>query len=250
MRKSGSILLQMISFLAIMTLIGCATQQEYQKAFDSQHSLVQNQRTFTQSPESIFIIAKQVFIQQGFTIESADLKAGVIKAVRNMEDKEDSDFSYNIHASLDISEEAGGQSTVSLAASQQTILHRATYTWWHLLWILPIIPTGKEYQTIVVKEGNITDPGFYTDFFNSLKIAVTKRDSAVKAAAAKAAEKAEAERVAAAKAAKIKAEREAKAAAEKAAADRVAAEKAEADIVAAEKANAEKPADEKPTNNP
>ena len=239
MRKSGSILLQMISFLAIMTLIGCATQQEYQKAFDSQHSLTQNQCTFTQSPESIFIIAKQVFIQQGFTIESADLKSGVIKAVRNMEDKEDSDFSYNIHASLDISEEAGGQSTVSLAASQQTILHRATYTWWHLLWILPIIPTGKEYQTVVVKEGNITDPGFYTDFFNSLKVAVTKHDLAVKAAA-KASEKAETERVAAEKAAKIKAETEAKA----------AAEKAEADRVAAEKANAEKPVDEKPRNNP
>ena len=116
-----------------------------------------------------------------------------------MEDKEDADFSYNIHASLDISEEAGGQSTVSLAASQQTILHRATYTWWHLLWILPIIPTGKEYQTIVVKEGNITDPGFYTDFFNSLKVAVTKHDLAVKAAA-KASEKAETERVAAEKA--------------------------------------------------
>jgi len=228
MRKSGSILLQMISFLAIMTLIGCATQQEYQKAFDSQHSLVQNQRTFPQSADSLFIIAKQVFVQQGFTIENVDLKSGIIKAVRNMQDKEDSDFSYNIHASADISEEAG-QSTVSLAASQQTILHRTTYTWWHLFWILPIFPIGKDYQTIVVKEGNITDPSFYTDFFNSLKIAVTKRDSAIKAAAAKAAEKADPERVAAEKAAKIK---------------------VEADRVAPEKANAEKPADEKPTNNP
>jgi hypothetical protein len=223
MRKSGSILLQMISFLAIMTLIGCATQQEYQKAFDSQHSLVQNQRTFTQSSDSIFRIAKQVFIQQGFTIESADFKSGIIKAVRNMQDKKNEEFSYNIHASVDISEEAVAQSTVSLAASQQTILHRATTTWWHLLWILPIIPTGTEYQTLVVKEGNITDPGFYTDFFNSLKVAVTKHDLAVKAAA-KASEKAETERV--------------------------AAEKAEADRVAAEKANAEKPATEKPINNP
>ena len=239
MRKSGSILLQMISFLAIMTLIGCATQQEYQKAFDSQHSLTQNQCAFTQSPDSIFKIVKQTFVQQGFTIESADFKSGIIKAVRNMQDKENEEFSYNIHASVDISEEAVAQSTVSLAASQQTILHRATTTWWHLLWILPIIPTGTEYQTLVVKEGNITDPGFYTDFFNSLKVAVTKHDLAVKAAA-KASEKAETERVAAEKAAKIKAETEAKA----------AAEKAEADRVAAEKANAEKPSAEKPINNP
>jgi len=241
MRKSGSRLLQMILFVAIMSLIGCANnQQGYKKAFDSQHSLTQNRCAFTQSSDSIFMIAKQVFIQQGFTIESAELKSGIIKAVRNMEDKDNPEISYNIHASADISEVAGVQSTVSLAASQQTILHRATTTWWHLLWILPIIPTGTEYQTLVIREGNITDPGFYTDFFNSLKVAVTKHDSAVKAAAAKVAEKAEAERVAAEKVAKIKAETEAKA----------AAEKAEADRVAAEKDNAEKPAAEKPINNP
>jgi hypothetical protein len=234
MRKSGSRRIKMILFLAIMTLIGCATQQEYQKAFDSQHSLTQNQCTFTQSSDSIFMIAKQVFIQQGFTIESADLKSGIIKAVRNMQDKENEEFSYNIHASVDISEEAGAQSTVSLAASQQTVLHRSTTTWWHLLWILPIIPTGTEYQTLVVKEGNITDPGFYTDFFNSLKVAVTKHDLAVKAAAAKSSEKTETESVAAEKAAEVKPE--------------AAAEKAEADRVAAEKDNAEKPAVEKPTN--
>jgi len=127
-----------------------------------------------------------------------------------MQDKDNPEISYNIHASADISEVTGIQSTVSLAASQQTILHRATTTWWHLLWILPIIPTGTEYQTLVVKEGNITDPGFYTDFFNSLKVAVTKYDLVVKAAVAKAAaEKAEADRKAAEKAnaEKLEAER-------------------------------------------
>lgn len=240
MRQSSSRLLRMILFLAIITLIGCATnQQGYQKAFDSQSSLTQNQCTFKQSSDSIFMISKQVFIQQGFTIESADLKSGIIKAVRNMQDKENSEISYNIHASADISEVAGAETTVSLAASQQTILHRATTAWWHLLWIVPIIPTGTEYQTLVVKEGNITDPGFYTDFFNSLKVAVTKHDLAVKAAA-KASEKAETERVAAEKAANIKVEAGLKA----------VAEKTEANVLTAEKANTEKPAAEKPINNP
>jgi hypothetical protein len=262
MRKSGSSFLQRFLFVAIMTLTGCANnQQGYQKAFDSQHSLTQNQCALTQSSDCIFNIVKQTFVQQGFTIESADLKSGIIKAVRNMEEKENPEISYNIHASADISEVAGAETTVSLAASQQTILHRATTTWWHLLWIIPIIPTGTEYQTLVIKEGNITEPGFYTDFFNSLKIAVTKYELAVKAAAAKAAEKAEAERVAAEKAAKIKAEAEAIAAAEKEEAERVlaekvaklkaeaeaktAAEKAEVDRIAAEKTTVEKLATEK-----
>jgi hypothetical protein len=134
------------------------------------------------------------------------------------------------------------------------ILHRATTTWWHLLWIIPIIPTGTEYQTLAIKEGNVTDPGFYTGFFNSLKIAVTKHDLAVKVAAAQAAEKAakvkaeaeakakakaekaEAERIMAERAARLKAEAEAKAADEKSAADKVAVEKTDAGQPAAEQA--------------
>lgn len=250
MLKSGGRLLHFILFAAIVTLTGCASnQQGYQKAFDSQHSLTQNQSAYSQSSDSIFKIVKQTFVQQGFTVESADLKSGIVKAVRNMEDKENPEISYNIHASADISEVAAAETNVTLAASQQTILHRATTTWWHLLWILPVIPTGTEYQTLVIKEGNITEPGFYTDFFNSLKIAVTKYDLAVKIAAAKAAEKAETERIAAEKAARLKAEAEAKAAAKKAEIERFAAEKAaklkaEADakaaVEAAAKAEAEK----------
>ena len=250
MRKSGSRLSQWL-FVAIMIITGCANnQQAYQKAFDSQHSLTHNQCTFTQPPESIFKIVKQILIQQGFTIESADSKSGIVKAVRNMPDKENPEISYNINTSVDISEVTESETNVSVAASQQTILHRATTTWWHLLWIIPIIPTGTEYQTLVIKEGNITEPGLYTDFFNSCRIAVTKYDLAVKTAAAKAAEKAEkikadaeakaaaekaeAIRVAAENAAKIKADAEAKAAAEKAETIRVAAESAakiEADAV-------------------
>jgi len=247
MRKSGNRLLESTLLVAILALTGCAGNQlGYQKAFDNQHSLTQNQCSLTQSCDSIFKIVKQTFVQQGFTIESADLKSGIVKAVRNMQDKENPDISYNIHASADISEVTVAETSISLAASQQTILHRATTTWWHLLWILPVIPTGTEYQTLVIKEGNITEPGFYTDFFNSLKISVTKYDLAVKAAAAKAAEKAEAERVAAEKTAKLKAEAEAKEAAEKAEAEtKAAAEKAEADRMAAEKTNAEKLAAEK-----
>jgi len=238
--------------LMLLNLAGCASNQHYNAAFSSQTALTQNQCSLTQPCDAIFKLVKQTFIQQGFTIEGTDVKTGIIKAVRNLQDKDDPEISYNIHASADISETATGESNVSLAASQQTILHRSTTTWWHLLWIIPIIPTGTEYQTLVIREGNITEPAFYVDFFNTLKVSVVKYETAVKAAAAKAAEKAEAERVAAEKAAKEKAQAEAEAAAEKAAKLRAetaakavaeakaAAEKAEAERVAAEKAAKEK----------
>lgn len=252
MNVSGKMFGLAIVAALLMALAGCAgNQQEYQKAFNSQYSLTQNQASFTQPSEAVFKIVKQTFTQQGFTIETADMKSGIIKAVRDMADRSDADISYNIHVSADISEVPGADTNVSVAASQQTILHRSTTTWWHLLWILPIIPTGTEYQTLVIKEGNVTDPGFYTDFFNSLKVSVAKYDMAVKTAATKAAQKAEAEKVAAEKAAKQKAEAEAKAAAEKAEAEKAAAEKAakltaEAEAkAAAEKADADKLAAEK-----
>jgi hypothetical protein len=162
-----------------------------------------------------------------------------------MQDKEDPEISYNIHASADVSEVAGSETNVSLAASQQTILHRATTTWWHLLWIFPIIPTGTEYQTLVVKEGNITEPAFYSDFFNALKIAVTKYDMSVKAAAAKAAEKAELEKIAVEKAEKLRIEAEAKAAAEKAAKLKAETEAKIAAKISADKAASQKAAAEK-----
>lgn len=217
-----------------MTLTGCASSQQYNKAFDSQHALLQNQCSFSQPADSIFKVTKQVFVQRGFTIESADIKSGIMKAVRNMADKEDEEISYNIHASADISEITTDETQLSLAASQQTILHRSSLTWWKLLWILPLFPTGTEYQTLVIKEGNITDPVLYNDFCNAVRVEATKQDLAVKAAAAKAAEKsaakakteaakADAEKIAArAKADAEKAELDAKAASEKATADKIA----------------------------
>lgn len=240
-------------FMVMVVMSGCAgNQQGYQKVFDSEHALTQNQCSFTQSSDNVFKVAKQILTQRGFTIETADSKSGLIKAVRNMADKDDDEISYTVHASADVSEVSSEETKVSLAASQQTILHRATTTWWHLLWILPIIPTGTEYQTLVIKEGNITDPAVYTDFCDSLRVEVTLQEAAIKAAAARAAEKAEAERKVAAE----KAEAERKAAAEKAEAERrIAAEiaaakaKAEAEKAAAEaKAAAEKAALEQKAN--
>ncbi len=243
---------KIVLLTGIMALIGCAGNNHYNKAFDSQTALVQNQCSFSQSADTIFKITKQIFVQRGFTLENADSKSGIMKAVRNMADKDDSEISYNIHASADISEITTDETKLSLAASQQTILHRSSLTWWKLLWIVPLIPTGTEYQTLVIKEGNITDPALYNDFCNAVKVEATKQDLAIKDAAVKAAEKAaakakaEAEKAEAEKAAaKIKAdaiiaEASAQAALEKAEAEKAAAksalEKAEADKIA----NAEK----------
>lgn len=189
MRNSSNNRLKFFLLIGIMALTGCAGNQQYNEAFDSQHALVENQCSFSQSADNIFKVTKQVFVQRGFTIENTDSKSGIMKGVRIMADKDDTELSYNIHASADISDISTDETKLSLVASQQTILHRSSLTWWKLLWILPLFPTGTEYQTLVIKEGNITDPVLYNDFCNAVRVEATKLDLAIKAAATKSAEK-------------------------------------------------------------
>ena len=44
------------------------------------------------------------------------------------------------------------------------MLDREVHKYYHLSGLLPI-PTGREYQSVVRGEGNITKPSFYQDFF-------------------------------------------------------------------------------------
>ena len=44
------------------------------------------------------------------------------------------------------------------AANMTTELHEKSYTWWHLLWLIPIFPTGSEYTTVVVNRDPVHNP--------------------------------------------------------------------------------------------
>jgi ABC-type oligopeptide transport system substrate-binding subunit len=161
---------------ATAILAGCGGQQGYRKAFSEQTALSNNSRSFEVPTDKALRTVKQTLVRQGFTIEQADTSTGLIKAVRNMQDKDDNDVSYNINITADITETTDKGSAVTLAASQQTVLHRKWRTWWHLLWIIPIFPTGTEYQTVVTREGNVTDAAFYEDFFAAIEKALRSSD--------------------------------------------------------------------------
>jgi hypothetical protein len=198
---------KMLALLVAVMVSGCATPAGHHTAFSDQTGLIGNSKVLDVSASQAAKAARQVLIRQGFTIDSVDLNAGLIKATRNFQDPEKPEQSYNINASVFILENTPESCTVVASASQQTILHREWKTWWHLLWIIPIFPTGTEYQTVVTQEGNVTNPTVYADFFTKLaavgaEIKVAEKAAATKAAAEKAAaEKAAAEKAAAEKAA-------------------------------------------------
>ncbi len=205
--------MQIFAVLIVAVVSGCAAPTGHQMAFSDKTALAGNIRQLDFSKSQAIQVSQQELIHRGFTIDSVDLNAGLIKATRNFQDTAVPEQSYIVTASVYAFENGPGSCTVTLSASQQTILHREWRTWWHLLWLIPIFPTGTEYQTVVIKEGNITDPAVYAKFFTAITIGGENLKAAEKAAAQKAA-------------------------AQKAVAEKAVAKKAAAEVTAAEKAAA------------
>ena len=157
-----------IALIAGICVSGCAAKTGYNSAFAGNTALVGNSQHYDANPDQIFKSVKITLVQQGFTIEQADAANGLIKGARALQDPKDKKISYLVTTNLDVTGAPSGDATVVTAsASQQTVLHKDSEKYFHLLGLVPI-PTGKDYQTIVRKEGNITDAGFYKDLFAAI----------------------------------------------------------------------------------
>ena len=158
-------MLRLLVVVGVVALVGCASHTGYEKAFSSQSALVGNSHEYDAAADQTFRTVKVTLVQQGFTIEQVDVATGLIKAVRSLQDPKRSAYAYLITASVDVTGQPSGRSTtVTVAASQQTVLHKDSEKYFHLLGLVPI-PTGREHQTVVTKEGNIDKAAFYNDFF-------------------------------------------------------------------------------------
>ena len=219
-RSAAAALILPVTFLGL----GCSTPVGHAGAFSAKTALTGNTTSVDLTVDQGFRVAKQILIRQGFTLESTDVGTGLIRASRIFQDPAVPNQSYNINASAYLFPSGASATSITLSASEQTILHRSWHTWWHLLWVIPLFPIGTEYQTVVIREGNVTDPAFYGEFFAAFKAV---------GADLKAADLREASRIAAEKFAAAE-----RAAAEKAAADKLAAELAAAEKAAADQAAA------------
>src|SRR5437879_1473682 len=158
---------------ALLTLVGCGSPKTYETAFSQKTALAGNTRNFDAPADQVFRASKVTLVQQGFTIEQADASVGLLKGVRTFDDPKNKKIAYLVTASVDISGTSGEETVVTVSASQQTVLHKDSNKYYHLLGLVPI-PTGKEYQTIVRAEGNITGASFYKDFFAAVSRNVAK----------------------------------------------------------------------------
>ena len=100
----------------------------------------------------------EVMATRGWLIQQADAKSHLILAHREMRDKEDTDLSHSITATVTLVSTTDQTTQVIAAANITTELHKKSYTWWHLLWLIPIFPTGSEYTTVVVNRDPVHNP--------------------------------------------------------------------------------------------
>lgn len=162
--------------VSLLLVMGCSSEPaHYEGAFSANQQVKGNAESIAASMDMTWGAVLEVLSQQGFLIQQADSKSRIILANREMRSKEDKDLSHTLTATITVFPSGDQLTRVMVAANQTTELHKKSYTWWHLLWIIPIFPTGTEYTTVVVERDTVRSPQMYSDFFGAVKKAVGEK---------------------------------------------------------------------------
>ena len=169
-----------IVLLFVLLVVGCSSEPaHYEGAFSASQQVKGNSESISVPMDVTWGAVLEVLSQQGFLIQQADSKSHIILANREMRSKEDKDLSHTIAATVTLFPSSNQMTRVMVAANQTTELHKKSYTWWHLLWLIPVFPTGTEYTTVVVERDTVRSPQFYSDFFWAVKkLAEGEKESA------------------------------------------------------------------------
>jgi hypothetical protein len=162
--------------LFALLVMGCSTEPPlYEGAFSASQQVKGNSEAISSPMDMTWGVILEVLSQQGFLIQQADPKSHIILANREMRSKEDKDLSHTVAATVTLFSSSDQLTRVMVAANQTTELHKKSYTWWHLLWLIPVFPTGTEYTTVVVERDTVRSPQFYSDFFGAVKKSIEEK---------------------------------------------------------------------------
>lgn len=150
-------------------LASCSTPPTYHDAFSAAHQVPGSSGSVPVNLDQAWGSTLEVLSQQGFLIQQADTKSHIILANREIRDQQDTDLSYSLTSTITFVPLAEQITRVIVAANQTTELHKKEYRWWKLLWLIPIIPYGTDYTTVVVNRDTVREPQYYQQFFNALK---------------------------------------------------------------------------------
>ncbi|HZC82553.1 MAG TPA: hypothetical protein VE222_12705 [Nitrospiraceae bacterium] len=154
--------------IGLLFVLGCASTASYEGAFSSSQQ-IQGSSEFIPAPmDTTWAAVLEILSKQGFLVQQVDTKSRIILANRHIQDIKDEDLSYTVTATLTFVPSTDQITQVMLAANQTTELHKKEYRWWKLLWLIPLIPIGTDYTTIVVNRDTVRSPQIYHDFFTAV----------------------------------------------------------------------------------
>jgi hypothetical protein len=161
----------------LLLVSGCATPTTQDNAFSEQYKIKGNSESIPASMDATWGSVLEVMAERGWLMQQADTKSHVILATREIRDKDDKTISHSLSGTVTLVPVSEQVTHVIVAANVTTELHKKSHDWWHLLWLIPIFPTGTEYTTVVVNRDTVQNPQLYADFFD----AVTKKCNEKKA---------------------------------------------------------------------
>jgi hypothetical protein len=156
--------------LGLLLAAGCSSApRTWEGAFSEKQQMKGNSESIAAPMDQAWSASMAVLAQQGFLVQQADATNHVILATREIHDAKDDELTYTISATLTLAPAADRVTRVMLAANQTTEMHTQEHTWWHLLWMIPLFPTGTSYTTVVTDRDTVQSPQFYGDFFAAVK---------------------------------------------------------------------------------
>lgn len=149
----------------LLSVTGCQTSSPHDGVFSEQNKIKGNTESIAAPIDIVWGSVLEVMAQRGWLIQQSDPKSHVIMAHREVRDKEDTDLSHSYKATVTLVSTTEQITQVIATANVTTELHKKSYTWWHLLWLIPIFPTGSEYTTVVINRDTVQNVQLYEDFF-------------------------------------------------------------------------------------
>lgn len=123
---------------------------------------------FTAPSERTVGAVTEALLQRGFTIDDSNAALGIVRGTRSTPDSKDKNATDVVHATASVrAVPVTGHSVVTIAASQQTVVHQTSHQWTQIV-VIPI-PTATNYKNVVKNDVSITEPQFYLDLFAAIE---------------------------------------------------------------------------------
>jgi len=163
--------IQLIGLATCLTfLVGaCKTNSTHEQAFSEQHQIKGNTESIPAPLDVVWASVLEVMAERGWLIQQTDSKSHLILAHREIRDQENTRLSHALTATVTIVPKSEQITQVIATANKTTELHKKSYKWWRLLWLIPLFPTGTEYTTVVVDRDTVHSAQLYQDFFAAVK---------------------------------------------------------------------------------